>query len=765
MSASVPPPYTLPVPGRRISYSQLRQHHPPPPSGAPRLRTSSVLLSALAFTTAKTWVFHDEVASGGVGWLALCYWGGRIGEEVRDRWRGRKGKRREGDGIDNETEAALITGAMLRLAALLHAVRAIGPLRAAIFLEASSLLASSVTSASYTSAALAGLCSVAVVASSPHAYLVLLGLFLTIVCRLEVILSLASRRLARPRGNPVSIGLMIAAAALSTLPAYLSSSQPFLPSLSASPAQLAASLLAGALTLRLPIPRVLPTGLVTPHLPCTLRDRLALVLSIGAVQAFALPPAPGGTDVLLIPLFCLAAYAVPDPAAAGWTFPVASTSRWSPMNIVPPAWRPHLLTILRTPASSRIFYFLMLNLAYFGVQMAYGIWTNSLGLISDAIHMLFDCLGLGVGLWASVAATWKPDGRYTFGYSRVETLSGFANGLFLILISIFIIFEGIQRIVNPPEMETQQLLLVSSVGLGINLFGMWATGGHHHHGHSHGHDHGHGHSHAHPHVAVHEKKVDHRTNGYESEAVTSIYESPRLTRERRRSSQLNLAMHGLASEEHRLAPTGTIFDVLLDSANHNMRGVFLHVLADTLGSVGVIVSTLLIRLTGLTVWDPIASLFIAALILASVLPLVLDSARVLALDNGDAAPDVRAALAELKTIDGLASFSAPRFWPRCEGEYVGSIHVQLAPAPANWDPTKSPAPYAAAGLLAAANGHSHAHTHAHASGQTIYANADKVVARVERVLKRRIHGLKELVVQVEGSEERRFCGCMTGAGR
>jgi zinc transporter 5/7 len=45
-----------------------------------------------------------------------------------------------------------------------------------------------------------------------------------------------------------------------------------------------------------------------------------------------------------------------------------------------------------------------------------------------AIHMFFDCLGIGIGLWASVAATWKPDGRYTFGYSRVETLSGFTNG-------------------------------------------------------------------------------------------------------------------------------------------------------------------------------------------------------------------------------------------------------------------------------------------------------------------------------------------------
>lgn len=68
-------------------------------------------------------------------------------------------------------------------------------------------------------------------------------------------------------------------------------------------------------------------------------------------------------------------------------------------------------------------------------------------------------------------------------YARVETLSGFANGIFLILISIFIVFEAIQRLIDPPEMNTNQLLLVSFAGLCINLVGMFATG-HHHHGHS-----------------------------------------------------------------------------------------------------------------------------------------------------------------------------------------------------------------------------------------------------------------------------------------
>ena len=53
--------------------------------------------------------------------------------------------------------------------------------------------------------------------------------------------------------------------------------------------------------------------------------------------------------------------------------------------------RSYIKTILFNPESRKIFYFLMLNLSYMGVQLLYGVWTNSLGLISDAIHMAFDC--------------------------------------------------------------------------------------------------------------------------------------------------------------------------------------------------------------------------------------------------------------------------------------------------------------------------------------------------------------------------------------
>lgn len=307
----------------------------------------------------------------------------------------------------------------------------------------------------------------------------------------------------------------------------------------------------------------------------------------------------------------------------------------------------YLQVILENQDSRQIFYFLLLNLSYMFVQLLYGVWTNSLGLISDAIHMFFDCLALAVGLFASVMAKWSANSTFSYGYNRIETLSGFANAIFLVLISVFIIFEAIQRLMDPPDMNTNQLLLVSFLGLLVNLVGIFAFNhGHAHggHGHSHGgHDHGHGHGHSHNHShAGHDQGHSHgHDHGYGHG-------------------------HTHAGHSHGHA----------HGHNANMHGVFLHVLADTLGSVGVIISTLLINQFGWTGFDPIASIFIAALIFMSVVPLIQESGRVLLLFASPHHEEaVRIALDELLSIPGVASFGAPRFWPNDDSSCVGSIHI------------------------------------------------------------------------------------------
>ena len=99
---------------------------------------------------------------------------------------------------------------------------------------------------------------------------------------------------------------------------------------------------------------------------------------------------------------------------------------------------PLLYSILVERDSRRIFYFMMLNFAFMLVQTFYGIATGSLGLLSDSIHMLFDCLALFVGLCAAVMSKWPPSVRFPYGLGKMDTLAGFANGIFLMYVNMIL---------------------------------------------------------------------------------------------------------------------------------------------------------------------------------------------------------------------------------------------------------------------------------------------------------------------------------------
>ena len=77
--------------------------------------------------------------------------------------------------------------------------------------------------------------------------------------------------------------------------------------------------------------------------------------------------------------------------------------------------------------------------------------NNSLGLISDAGHMLFDSSALVIGLIASYMADWPSSPTYPFGYKRVEVLSGYINGVFLVFVGGSVALEAIERMREPPD--------------------------------------------------------------------------------------------------------------------------------------------------------------------------------------------------------------------------------------------------------------------------------------------------------------------------
>ncbi|KAK6461914.1 putative zinc ion transporter [Scheffersomyces coipomensis] len=283
-----------------------------------------------------------------------------------------------------------------------------------------------------------------------------------------------------------------------------------------------------------------------------------------------------------------------------------------------------------------IFQFLVLNTAFMFVQLLYSFRSKSLGLLSDSLHMALDCISLAIGLIAGILSKNEIDinGKYPFGLKNFEILAGFTNATLLIGISGSIVFEAIGRLLNPVVLQkTNELIIVSTLGLIVNLVGIFAFN--HGHGSHEGHSHGHSHSHAPSHDHSHAHDHSHQS-------------------------------HDEKHEDHH------------EGMNDNMKGIFLHILADTLGSVGVVISTLLTKYFGWNGFDPIASIIIASLIFVSAIPLIKSTASTLLLTlSTKKEHKVRSSLIEITKIKGVKSLTTPRFWPGANNSIDGYIHIQI----------------------------------------------------------------------------------------
>ena len=103
------------------------------------------------------------------------------------------------------------------------------------------------------------------------------------------------------------------------------------------------------------------------------------------------------------------------------------------------------------------------------VEVAGGIITNSLALLSDAGHMLSDAAALGLSYFAIKLGERKATPGKTYGYKRFEIIAAALNGLTLIAISIYIFVEAFQRFRNPPEVQSMGMLVISVIGLLVNI--------------------------------------------------------------------------------------------------------------------------------------------------------------------------------------------------------------------------------------------------------------------------------------------------------
>jgi cobalt-zinc-cadmium efflux system protein len=105
------------------------------------------------------------------------------------------------------------------------------------------------------------------------------------------------------------------------------------------------------------------------------------------------------------------------------------------------------------------------------VEAVVGLLTNSLVLIADAGHMFTDIAGVGLAISAIWFAQRPANERKTYGYYRAEILAALFNAVLLVGVAGYIFYESMQRFSDPPAVASVPLLLVATLGLGVNIVG------------------------------------------------------------------------------------------------------------------------------------------------------------------------------------------------------------------------------------------------------------------------------------------------------
>ncbi|WP_043265137.1 cation diffusion facilitator family transporter [Streptomyces sp. CT34] len=116
---------------------------------------------------------------------------------------------------------------------------------------------------------------------------------------------------------------------------------------------------------------------------------------------------------------------------------------------------------------------LVLLTAYMAIEVSIGFLAQSLALISDAAHMLTDAVSIVLALVAMRLAAKPARGGYTYGLKRAEILSAQANGITLLLLSLWLAYEAIQRLISPPAVTGGLVVVTALSGVVVNLICTW----------------------------------------------------------------------------------------------------------------------------------------------------------------------------------------------------------------------------------------------------------------------------------------------------
>lgn len=121
----------------------------------------------------------------------------------------------------------------------------------------------------------------------------------------------------------------------------------------------------------------------------------------------------------------------------------------------------------------RLFTSFSITIIFMLVEFIGGFWVNSMSLINDAGHMLTHAFSIIIAITGAKIAKKPPCHHKTFGSYRAEILAAFVNGIFLLLVVAYLIYETIGKIISPEPIDAKYMIIIAILGLGVNIISLF----------------------------------------------------------------------------------------------------------------------------------------------------------------------------------------------------------------------------------------------------------------------------------------------------
>nr|ALC78856.1 MTP3h [Sedum alfredii] len=313
----------------------------------------------------------------------------------------------------------------------------------------------------------------------------------------------------------------------------------------------------------------------------------------------------------------------------------------------------------RSDSMRKLLIAVILCVAFMIVEIIGGIKANSLAILTDAAHLLSDVAAFAISLFSLWASGWEATPQQSYGFFRIEILGALVSIQMIWLLAGILVYEAIARLINDTgEVKGFLMFAVSAFGLVVNIGMAFLLG--HEHGHSHGHEH------------------DHHHHNHGSE--THDHHGISVTMHDDQHSKRHVDHHSMEGvSEPLIINANTEHNKKKKQRNINVQGAYLHVLGDSIQSLGVMIG-------GAVIWykpewkiiDLICTLIFSIIVLATTIRMLRNILEVL-MESTPREIDATRLEKELCEMEEVVAIHELHIWAITVGKVLLACHVRIRP--------------------------------------------------------------------------------------